>query len=398
MLYALTMLAAMAADAEPERDRLRDRYERQTQRCEERLIEAEGRWVRVCADAESNEARHTERKRRRAVERLIGRRARHSHAQARLAGLGRPETTVEVVFATNRVPDDKQLFGVRDQGRLSWGVATVRIPADHPAGALERDLDIVSVQPLNEAAFQAHLTAASGVDQGLLVYVHGYNNSFPYAVRRLAQVSHDLQLPVVPVLFSWPSHGGTWMSMAKYTYDENAAARSSAPFAEVLGSLLEEQTAPVVLMAHSLGSRVVSEAMSDLAQRDGLRPLDELVLAAPDIDATVYAQRFAPVALGSADRVTLYCAADDRALKLSRQVHGGYDRLGSCREDSLDSLQHPRLEVVDASQLYVDLIDHDKVAGSPRLLSDLRQVLVGAPIHADERGLVPQGPRYELPP
>ena len=122
------------------------------------------------------------------------------------------------------------------------------------------------------------------------------------------------------------------------------------------------------------------------------------LIAAPDIDATVYAQRFAPVALGIADRVTLYCAADDRALKLSRQVHGGYDRLGSCREDSLDSLQHPRLEVVDASQLYVDLIDHDKVAGSPRLLSDLRQVLVGAPIHADERGLVPQGPRYELPP
>lgn len=388
-LLALTASAADPDDADPRRAR----YTRQVARCEAKLVEAEGRWVEVCQlpDAADREVE-------RATDRLVGRRARHEHARARLDGLGRPEGTVRVLFATNRVPDDRTLYGVHDQGRVAYGFAEVRIPADHPVGALDRDLEVLAVQPLGEAAFHAELAAATGVDRGALVFVHGYNNSFDYAVRRLAQVSHDLEVPVVPVLFSWPSQGGTWLSMAKYTYDENAAARSAAPFAEVLGDVLERQRAPVVLMAHSMGSRVVSEALVDLARRDGLRSVDELVFAAPDIDATVFAQRYADVALERADRVTLYCADDDRALKLSRRVHGGYDRLGSCRESSLEAIAHPRVEVVDASQLYVDLIDHDKVASSPRLLADLQQVLVGAPIHADARGLVEAGARYELPP
>jgi esterase/lipase superfamily enzyme len=393
MLIALLFTLLALADDHP----LRERYERQADRCEDKLVLAEGRWVRLCEVDDADPK--TERRLQRAVAKLVGRRARHARAQARLEALGAPEVLVQVAFATNRVPDDQQLFGARDQGRTSYGLATVRIPADHPAGALERDLQIVSVQPLSQVAFHQHLAIASGVDQGLLVFVHGYNNSFPYAVRRLAQVSHDLQLPVVPVLFSWPSHGGTALSMAKYTYDENAAARSSAAFADLLGDLLSQQRAPVALMAHSMGSRVVSEGLVDLQRtaRD-VRRLDEIVLAAPDIDATVFEQRYADVALASADRVTLYCADDDRALKLSRRVHGGYDRLGSCRESSLQSLARPGLEVVDASMLYVDLIDHDKVASSPRLLDDLRQVFVGAPVSADERGLRDAGVRFELPP
>jgi len=375
------------------------RYERKAERCEGKLVEAEGRWVEVCEAPPQGEplTRKQKRRRRRAVERLVGRRARYTRAVARLEALGNPEEQVDVWFATNRAPDDDLWFGTSDVGQMAYGVATVRIPADHPKGALERDLEIVSVQPLSAEAFYESLDEQTGRDRGSLVYVHGYNNSFSYAVRRSAQVGHDLELPVVPVLFSWPSHGDTWMSMAKYTYDENAAARSSAPFADVLEQVLSIE-APTVLMAHSMGSRVVSEALVDLDRREVPHRLDELVFAAPDIDATVFAQRFVSTAIERADRVTLYCAADDRALKLSRQVHGGYDRLGSCRRESLAAIAHPRLEVVDASQLYVDLIDHDKVASSPRLLRDLAHVLVGAPAHADERALIEEGPRYQLPP
>lgn len=391
-LLPLLSLATAAEDADAV-ERLRTRYEREVTRCEAKLVEAEGRWVKVCEAPDASDKAVD-----RATERLVGRRARHERARARLEALGAPEATVRVLFATNRVPDDKTLFGVRDQGRTTYGFAEVRIPADHPVGALERDLEVLAVQPLSEAAFHAELAASTGVDRGALLFVHGYNNSFDYAVRRLAQVSHDLELPVVPVLYSWPSHGGTWFSMAKYTYDENAAARSAAPFADLLGDVLAQQRAPLVVMAHSMGSRVVAEGLADLARRDDLRAIDELVFAAPDIDATVFAQRYADVALDRADRLTLYCADDDRALKLSRQVHGGYDRLGSCRESSLEAVAHPRIEVVDASQLYVDLIDHDKVASSPRLLADLQQVLAGAPIHADTRGLLDAGAWWELPP
>jgi len=415
LLFATLVVTASGAEPEPEPEsapvlteeralehveKLRLRYTKKAERCEGKLVVAEGRWVQVCeAPAEdAPELSKRERRRRdRAVDRLVGRRARHTSVVARLEALGAPETQVDVWFATNRAPHDKLWFGPDDVGSVDYGIATVRIPADHPKGALENDLDIVAIEPLDEQVFFERLAEATGRDHGMLVYVHGYNNSFPYAVRRSAQVGHDLDLPVVPVLFSWPSAGDTWFSMAKYTYDENAAARSSSAFSRVLEQVLGIQ-APTVLMAHSMGSRVVSEALVDLALRDVPHPIDEIVLAAPDVDATVFAQRYAATALARADRVTLYCADDDRALKLSRQLHGGYDRLGSCREESLASMAHPRLEVVDASQLYVDLIDHDKVASSPRLLRDLRHVLVGAPIHADERALIEAGPRYQLPP
>jgi len=390
---------AASAERAETLERLRARYLKKVDRCEGRLVEAEGRWVQVCEAPPESVAPTAKdaRRRHRAVGRLVGRRAKHTRAKARLDALGAPEVEVDVWFATNRTPDDRHFFGVGDTGTMAYGIATVRIPADHPKGDLERELDIVRVLPLEPEDFYERLSGATGLDHGMLVYVHGYNNSFSYAVRRSAQVGHDLELPVVPVLFSWPSHGDTWFSMAKYTYDENAAARSSAPFAHVLDDVLS-LGAPTVLMAHSMGSRVVSEALVDLQLRGAPHRIDELVFAAPDIDATVFAQRYAATSLARADRVTLYCADDDRALKLSRQVHGGYDRLGSCREDSLQTMAHPRLEVVDASQLYVDLIDHDKVASSPRLLRDLRHVLVGAPVHADERALVEAGPRYQLPP
>ncbi len=201
----------------------------------------------------------------------------------------------------------------------------------------------------------------------------------------------------MPVLFSWPSQGETWFSAGKYTFDENAAARSAMPFAMFLGSLLAEHDQSIDLLAHSMGSRVVSDGLIDLHHSGGLsRSLDQLVLAAPDVDATVVAQRYHHTALAAAERVTVYCADDDRALKLSRKVHGGYDRLGSCRTESVVGLQHPRFDVIDASQLYVNLIDHDKVTSSPRLLDDLAAVLQHASV--DERDLQPDGPRHRLPP
>src|SRR5207244_3968849 len=105
----------------------------------------------------------------------------------------------------------------------------------------------------------------------------------------------------------------------------------------------------------------------------------EIVLAAPDIDVSVFARRYLETTLQSAGRLTVYCAADDRALTLSRSVHGGYDRLGSCSDAATGLLDREHVEIVDASKLWVSLLDHDKVSSSPRLLADLRQLVDGVP-------------------
>jgi esterase/lipase superfamily enzyme len=307
-----------------------------------------------------------------------------------------------VFYATNR----RRVAGgfvARDADRMEYGVVTVHVPARHPAGALDRDLRVIDDQPLSDEAFLVALSAAldgAGPGAEILTYVHGYNNSFDDAARRTAQISHDLGMPTVPVLFAWPSHGGEWLSSAKYTFDENAAARSSSMFADLLDELMSGTAGtPVNVLAHSMGSRVVADALVDLDRRDAIRyPLDELVLAAPDVDAAVYGRRYLDLSLEAARHVTVYCASDDRALKLSRGVHGGYDRLGSCRPETISALERNGLDIVDASRLYVDLIDHDKVADSPRLLSDLASVLQGVPAAAPERALIDRRTHFELPP
>ncbi len=400
-VLALLPLTAHAADA----DKRRERLERRAEKRAEETAAAEARWVSACqmADGAPEDPRAV-RCRARAETSLVNLRARWIGVKKQLDALGSPEAEVRVLFATNREGWRRhgEWYRARDADRVEYGVATVRIPQDHPAGELERGLEVLRVDVLTEDTFRAELGRALenvGPDGRVLAYVHGYNNSFEYATRRAAQVAHDLDAGVVPVLFSWPSQGGTWFASVKYTYDENAAARSSLPLADALHDVLVATEAPVTLMAHSMGSRVVSDALVDLELEGRLvRPLDQLVFAAPDVDASVFARRYLSLAMDASARITVYCASDDRALKLSRGVHGGYDRLGSCREDSLALLRGQGVEVVDASRLYVNLLDHDKVASSPRLIADLRRVLDGVPASHPSRGLVDRETRFELPP
>ncbi|MEQ1566965.1 MAG: alpha/beta hydrolase [Myxococcota bacterium] len=385
MIVGWIASAAWGADPAGEREKLERRTERwseRTERAQERLEAAE----------DPKEAARAERG-------LVDTRFRLVDLARRLDAWEAPAATVEVLFATNRDPSARG-FGARDADRLSYGVATVYVPERHPRGLMERELEVRAIRPLTEEGFQIALHGAllaAGPEAEVLTYVHGYNNSFDYAARRTAQIANDLEPSVVPVLFTWPSRGGEWFAGAKYTYDENAAARSSTAFAEVLEQLVDGSGAPVNVLAHSMGARVVSDALVDLDRRGAVgRGFDDLVFAAPDIDAVTFGRRYQELSLATAGRVTIYCASDDRALAVSRSVHGGYDRLGTCRPETIAALEQPRFDFVDASKLYVDVLDHDKVADSPRLLDDLGAVVRGVP--PEQRALVSKGDHFELPP
>lgn len=391
---------ALAAPGPSADERDREHLERRVERRSERVAHARDTLSALSA-AEADD--HAARRREHWEGRLVARSARETWLSRQLAAWNRPGDQVRVFYATNRARGDGDRYRPVDGDRVEYGVAVVEIPDRHPVGALEDELRVVSIEPLTPDTFQIKLFEAvsrAGPRAEVLAYVHGYNNSFEYAARRSAQVAFDLEHPVIPVLYSWPSHGGTSFSALKYTFDENEAARSSAALADVLDELLDATgNAPVNVLAHSMGSRVVSEALLDLrfADRQG-RAFDHLVFAAPDIDAGVFERRYLRAVLEGTDAVTVYCAEDDRALQLSRSVHGGYDRLGSCRDRTLGWLAESGVEVVDASRLYVDLVNHDKLADSPRLLADLRLVLGDTPADDPRRGLVREGETWVLPP
>ncbi len=367
-----------------------------------RTTKAETRWSGMCLDTRGEPAA-TERCPSRLERGLVNRRARLSLVESRLIAVGRPATEVEVFYATNREPwrRARRWYHPRDAGTLEYGIVTVHVPENHPAGKLEKALSVSRVDVLPVEEWESRLAAQSR-GASVLTYVHGFNNSFAYAARRTAQISHDVRTAVVPVLFSWPSHGGTPLAGAKYTFDENAAARSSPAFAQLLDRLLAVDgpvDAEVSVLAHSLGTRVVADALLDLQMSDTpRRPLQQLILSAPDIDTSVFARRYLPRATQLSERLTIYCARDDRAIRLSRRVHGGYERLGSCRPEPMAELTSPDLEIIDGSRLTVSVVDHNKVSSSPRLLHDLTLVLHGLPATHPARALIARDTHHELPP
>lgn len=408
MVLLLAALGRAHGAERADEDGKRERLERRAERRVDRTEVAEIRW-KEAVDAVTPADPRSLKEADRAEQGLISTRARASEVARRLDAWDAPPAEVHLLYATNRRRgtgghrDEQVAYRARDADRVEYGVVTIEIPARHPVGELDRGLRIVHIEPLTTEQFSIALFQQlqdAGPRAEVLTWIHGYNNSFDYAARRLGQVSHDLDRPVVPVLFAWPSHGDTWLALFKYTYDENAAARSSSALADTLDELLAStQGAPVHLVAHSMGSRVLSDAVLDLQyQHRQERRFDEIVLAAPDVDAAVFERRYLHPLSEASHRISVYCAADDRALQLSRSVHGGYDRLGSCRDQAIGWLDDAGVEVIDASRLYVDVLEHDKLADSPRLLGDLGLLLDGVPAAAPARGLEQREHLYVLPP
>ena len=139
-------------------------------------------------------------------------------------------------------------------------------------------------------------------------------------------------------------------------------------------------------MAHSMGTWLAMEALRQMAIRDGSIPakIDNVVLASPDLDVDVFAQQWWE--LGSKKpRITIFVSQDDRALKISRLVSGGVDRVGQIDpsvEPYRSKLEAAGIMVIDLTKVASsDRLNHGKFAESPEIVQLIGQRLVtGQPI------------------
>ncbi len=276
-----------------------------------------------------------------------------------------------------------------ERGEVSYGVCRVTIPKDHRLGALESPsifrfqftpdsekhvvLREVRRYPKDEffGLLKNSLTdqpVAHGKRQ-VLVFVHGFYNSFEYAARRTAQLAHDLKYEGVPVFWSWPSQG----QFAKYTHDETNVRWTEAHLEQFLRDIAERSGAETIhLVAHSMGNRCVTEALKRLATGGGVpTTIREVVLTAPDIDADTFREDIAPRIVGPGRRVTLYASSRDKALALSKQVHGGR-RAGESGEGLLVL---PPVETIDVSAVDTSFDGHSYFGDNTSVLSDLYYLL-----------------------
>lgn len=217
------------------------------------------------------------------------------------------------------------------------------------------------------------LLAQDGGGGDMLIYVHGFKQTFETAVLDAAHLSDGIKFRGRTMAFSWPSRAGLF----DYAYDRDSAMWSRDDFERVLSSLVSASGGGRVhIVAHSMGTMLTLESLRQLYARYGdtvTSKIGAVVFAAPDIDMDVFSSavhRIGPLA----GKITVIAATNDRALALSGQLAGGMTRVGAAEKAVIQRLG---VRVVDASQEGMGIINHDLFLSNADVQRVIRRSIEG---------------------
>jgi esterase/lipase superfamily enzyme len=158
------------------------------------------------------------------------------------------------------------------------------------------------------------LPAALVAGREVVFVTHGFNVDYERGVRSLARLEQALKLPpaflFVGVL--WP--GDWWVPVINYPAEADDAVRTGRNLAKYSNARLTN-AATISLVSHSLGARVVLEAVKELRRK--AREVCVMAAAADD-DCLTNAQYDA--ARRNAERVSVLASRRDRVLQLAYPV------------------------------------------------------------------------------
>jgi esterase/lipase superfamily enzyme len=237
---------------------------------------------------------------------------------------------------------------------------------------------VTGVRPTTKREFFSDVRNRVGVarQKQVLLFVHGFNVTFEDALRRAGQLVYDLTFDGAAIVFSWPSQGS--LLPLAYTKDQRNADLSAQPLRELLVDLVGAVDGAVVhVIAHSMGTKVLADALADLGSqpRSITTPVfGEVAMLAPDIDAALFrqsARRLTP----TATRITLYASSADAAMVAAQKV-AGYKRAGQA---GADIVVLPGMDTIDASDVDTSLLgaNHSYFADNTTILSDIFSLLRG---------------------
>lgn len=326
---------------------------------------------------------------------------------------------VVVHYATDRQwvggakPAD--FFGAeRGDGQLTYGVCEVSIPRDHRMGKMEspslftrpdpdKHVLLLSIMPKDRNIFYASLrdSLKASRTNDVLIFIHGFGNTFEDSARRTAQLSYDLGFRGVPMMYAWPSKGR--LSPAAYRADEDTFQWTYPHLEQFLREVSTMSGAGRVhLIAHSMGNRVLGFAVQQLVKQsqDTGKPLfSEIILAAPDVDVDVFKETLLPAFRQASARVTVYTSTNDMALNFARDnFQDGRMRVG---DSPPGQLIFSRVDTVDASPVDSSFIGHWYYGENRSVISDMFP-LINLGLAPSDRNLlehmVPQGNYWRFRP
>lgn len=194
-----------------------------------------------------------------------------------------------------------------------------------------------------------------GPRRDVLVYIHGFNQSFEQAVLDTARLADGVKFRGESIAFTWPSRE----KLLDYIHDRDSAMWSRDALESMLVELLSHPAVNNIhLVAHSMGTMLTVESLRQIHARVGetaALKIGAIVLASPDIDIDVFASSVKRV--GSlAGRITVLTATNDRALGIINRLAGGISRVGTAEKEQLEAMG---LKVIDASQFGGGGVNHD---------------------------------------
>ncbi|MBI2480633.1 MAG: alpha/beta hydrolase [Planctomycetia bacterium] len=294
------------------------------------------------------------------------------------------------VFVAPPIDKSGPKYGGEYSEKVEMGVCQVTIPDTHQEGELEaptllrlevaedlqKHIVLRSVQRMESDEFFSGLRKElQSKGNHILVFVHGFNVSFEDAARRTAQMSSDLKFAGAPVCYSWPSQADWW----KYRVDEKNVELSVDQLKGFLLAVAERSEADTInLVAHSMGNRVLTAALKemDVATSERGQLFNQVILAAPDIDADIFKQRIAPAIVTKAKHVTLYASSKDLALVASRRFNSGDPRAGDAGENLVVV---PGIDTIDVSNGDSSLLGHSYYGDNISVLYDIEFLLHDQP-------------------
>ncbi|MCG8592268.1 MAG: alpha/beta hydrolase [Proteobacteria bacterium] len=317
--------------------------------------------------------------------------------------LGSPASWDELVRASQG-PRRSERVGVRirtptELGRFPPTPRPFKVVDGQPVEDPEVDAAKRRVEAQFGHELRRRLAAADPAE--VVLYVHGFNNSFDAAATSHAEVWHFLGRRGVPVLYSWPAARG---GLTGYFVDRESGEFTVYHLKETLrliASLPEVER--LHILAHSRGTDVTTTALRELvieSRAAGRNPrrdfrIANLVLAAPDLDLDVVRQRLMAEKFGPAiGRITIYTTQADKALNASQRLMSG-TRFGRLQASDLGERERAifrevtNVNIINVpNQIVGSFLGHSYFRTSPAASSDLILLLRGgAPPGSPERPL-----------
>lgn len=270
---------------------------------------------------------------------------------------------------------------------LHVGLATVSLPEIHKPGGFEAPsvfrlefsedpakhiiLQSLSIDDSSDAWFgKLSEQMDSDADRDGFVFIHGYNVKFGDALKRTAQLSHDLNIQGPSICYSWPSRG----QLLSYTADEASVSWSAPHFEQLILDLRHRANCKNInIVAHSMGNRALLQALErlQLRQETPTKLINTLVLAAPDVDASEFTTRYVKPVQTIARRTTLYFSDQDIPLMVSNNLHRA-PRLGFAA-NTLPQLDG--IEAIHIGQQSLLTLGHSYYGSDVAVIDDMRSLL-----------------------